>query len=147
MTAMKYLAFENLVHSWATTDAYHADSNLCPLGTESDDRFALHPEQHIYREPRTIRQRWSITRQLQRPDGVLKRVYLINGQFPGPTIEARAGDEIEITVINGVENDDDDGVVIHWHGMLMKGKASICGPSCESLNYLQASTRWMVLLV
>ncbi|QUC19070.1 uncharacterized protein UV8b_03311 [Ustilaginoidea virens] len=118
---MKYFAFENLVYSWTTTDAYHADSNLCPLGTESDDRFALHPEQHIYREPRTIHQRWSITRQLQRPDGVLKRVYLINGQFPGPTIEARAGDEIEITVINRVENDDDDGVVIHWHGMLMKG--------------------------
>lgn len=43
------------------------------------DPFALHPEQHIFRRPRTIALNWNITRGSRRPDGVLKQVYLING--------------------------------------------------------------------
>ncbi|CAG8948828.1 hypothetical protein HYFRA_00001951 [Hymenoscyphus fraxineus] len=78
----------------------------------------LHPDEHIYREPKTIKHVWAITKGLRSPDGVEKSVYLINGQFPGPLIEARSGDELIIEVRNGVR---DEGVAIHWHGLWMKG--------------------------
>lgn len=45
------------------------------------------------------------------------------GQFPGPTIEARSGDELIINVYNSVENsEEEEGISIHWHGLSMKGK-------------------------
>lgn len=39
----------------------------------------LQPEDHIYREPVAQTLNWSITAGQRRPDGVDKRVYLING--------------------------------------------------------------------
>lgn len=41
--------------------------------------FALHPEDHIYREPINHYLQWHITAEDRRPDGVKKKVYLING--------------------------------------------------------------------
>ena len=43
-------------------------------------RIELHPEDHAYRAPETQYLDWQVTSGLRRPDGVLKRVYLINGQ-------------------------------------------------------------------
>lgn len=40
---------------------------------------------------------------------------VVNGQFPGPTIEANWGDWFEITVHNGLS---DEGTAMHWHGLL-----------------------------
>lgn len=40
------------------------------------------------------------------------------GQFPGPLIETRSGDEIEVEIHNGLR---DEGVAIHWHGLWMRG--------------------------
>ncbi|KAH8696228.1 multicopper oxidase-domain-containing protein [Talaromyces proteolyticus] len=89
---------------------------------ESDsDAFALHPNDHIFRKPQTIRMAWDVTMEERAPDGVKKMVYLINGQFPGPTIEARSGDELVINVYNSISNGDNDGISIHWHGLSMKG--------------------------
>lgn len=45
---------------------------------------------------------------------------LINGQFPGPTIEANWGDHIEVTVHNNITGPE-EGTTLHWHGMLQKG--------------------------
>lgn len=42
---------------------------------------------------------------------------LINGEFPGPLIEANWGDYFEITVTNEIP---DEGTSIHWHGLLQK---------------------------
>ncbi|OMO91450.1 Multicopper oxidase, type 1 [Corchorus olitorius] len=42
----------------------------------------------------------------------------INGTFPGPTIRAKAGDRVVVTVINKLHT---EGVVIHWHGIQMRG--------------------------
>lgn len=44
----------------------------------------LHPEDHINRAPTTQHLDWTVTADDIRPDGVLKRVYLINGA-PPPT--------------------------------------------------------------
>ena len=59
-----------------------------------------------------------ITRQTIAPDGVERSVMLVNGEFPGPTLEANWGDEFSVTVTNLLE---DEGTSIHWHGILQKG--------------------------
>lgn len=79
-----------------------------PLG------IRLYPQDHATRPARTIVLDWNITQGMQAPDGVQKRVYLVNGVFPGPTIEARSGDELVIRVTNGLA---DEGVSLHWHGL------------------------------
>lgn len=43
--------------------------------------IALHPEEHRSRHPRRITLHWTITSDIRAPDGVKKRVYLINGNF------------------------------------------------------------------
>lgn len=88
------------------------------------DRSRLHPADHISRNPTTITHTWNITSGLRRPDGVLKRAFLINDEFPGPTLEARSGDTLVIRVENGL---DDDGVAIHFHGLHMRGANDMDG--------------------
>ena len=52
---------------------------------------------------------------------------LVNGQFPGPMIEANWGDTINVTVNNAIESATEDGIsydtegtALHWHGLLQK---------------------------
>ena len=54
------------------------------------------------------------------PDGVLRDVIFINGQFPGPKIEANWGDWVEVKVTNNITNPY-EGTSIHWHGVLQRG--------------------------
>lgn len=42
----------------------------------------------------------------------------INGQFPGPTIRAKAGDVVVVELTNKLHT---EGVVIHWHGIRQFG--------------------------
>jgi FtsP/CotA-like multicopper oxidase with cupredoxin domain len=42
---------------------------------------------------------------------------VVNGAYPGPTIEANWGDWIEVTVYNKLKT---DGTAIHWHGLLQQ---------------------------
>ncbi|KAK0861986.1 hypothetical protein LTS02_007477 [Friedmanniomyces endolithicus] len=53
------------------------------------------------------------------PDGVLRDVTLVNGQYPGPVIEANWGDWIEVSVANNISNPY-EGTALHWHGQLQK---------------------------
>merc|ERR1711977_724959 len=57
------------------------------------------------------------------PDGVSREVYLINGQQPGPLIEAEEGDELEIFVQNDLPVEQ----TIHWHGILQDGTPDMDG--------------------
>ena len=41
----------------------------------------------------------------------------IADQFPGPTIEARSGDILNIEIFNFAEEE----VSLHWHGLNMRG--------------------------
>ncbi|PWY88295.1 extracellular dihydrogeodin oxidase/laccase [Aspergillus heteromorphus CBS 117.55] len=47
-------------------------------------------------------------------DGVERQVLLVNGQFPGPTIEANWGDTVKVHVTNRMQN---NGTAIHFHGV------------------------------
>lgn len=61
---------------------------------------------------------WTINKQSCAPDGVNTTCLLVNGEFPGPMIEANWGDKIEVKVTNGLS---DEGAALHWHGILQKG--------------------------
>ncbi|KJK81349.1 hypothetical protein H634G_03368 [Metarhizium anisopliae BRIP 53293] len=87
----------------------------------------LHPEHHVHRAPTTLHLRWNITLENRAPDGVSKPVYLINGQFPGPVIEVRSGDELVIDVHNGVDQVGHPGIAMHWHGLSMEGSNEMDG--------------------
>jgi len=65
-----------------------------------------------------------ITNVTMAPDGFARPMSVFNGQYPGPTIEADWGDEIEITVTNHLEN---NGTGIHWHGIRQLGSNEMDG--------------------
>lgn len=49
---------------------------------------------------------------------------ITQGEFPGPLIEARSGDELVIEVHNGLQTED---TAIHWHGLEMRGTNEMDG--------------------
>lgn len=51
------------------------------------------------------------------PDGFRKLMILVNGQSPGPLIEANAGDTVRVLVHNELRN---ESTSIHWHGIDQK---------------------------
>lgn len=44
---------------------------------------------------------------------------LVNGQYPGPTIEANLGDTITVTVTNHIDGPK-EASSLHWHGLPQK---------------------------
>ncbi|KAF7894537.1 uncharacterized protein EAF01_009988 [Botrytis porri] len=63
---------------------------------------------------------FNVTRGTIAPDGYSKDVILVNGQFPGPAIEANWGDTFVIIVHNQITGPE-EGTAFHWHGLLQKG--------------------------
>ncbi|KAL6716768.1 hypothetical protein ACLMJK_006336 [Lecanora helva] len=62
----------------------------------------------------------TLSRKSIAPDGQEKPCILINGTFPGPTLEANYGDTFIITVKNLIEGPE-EGTSLHWHGLLQNG--------------------------
>ncbi|KAM0450070.1 hypothetical protein ACHAO4_006952 [Trichoderma viride] len=85
---------------------------------DSQLTIPLHPVEHSTRDPTTLTFDWHVTLGTRAPDGVEKQVYLVNGHFPGPTIEGRSGDRIIVRVYNDLK---DEGLSLHWHGLRMQG--------------------------
>ncbi|KAI0599464.1 multicopper oxidase-domain-containing protein [Biscogniauxia sp. FL1348] len=87
-------------------------SILNPLENDSLDVF-------------TRKYEFNISRGMIAPDGYEKSVILVNGQYPGPLIEANWGDYIEVTVNNHIEEGyaqgPAEGTAIHWHGFHQTG--------------------------
>lgn len=66
---------------------------------------------------------FTIARGTLKPDGVETPAILINGQYPGPLIEANWGDTINVKVTNGIKtqgNLTEEGTSLHWHGLNQK---------------------------
>ena len=79
-----------------------------------------------------------ITSQTCAPDGVEKDCLVINGAFPGPTIEANWGDWIEVVVHNGLGT---EGTSMHWHGLLQTATPWMDGvPSVQQCPIAPGST-------
>ncbi|KAF3321979.1 putative laccase family protein [Carex littledalei] len=54
-----------------------------------------------------------------------KSIVTVNGQFPGPKIEAREGDRVVIRVVNHVPYN----ISLHWHGVRQLFSAWADGPA------------------
>ncbi|CAI6097178.1 unnamed protein product, partial [Clonostachys chloroleuca] len=65
-------------------------------------------------EPTTREYVLNLTRENYAPDGFEKPMILVNGQSPGPLIEANTGDVLRITVNNFMP---DASTTVHWHGI------------------------------
>ena len=63
---------------------------------------------------KVIQLKWEVEYKHWSPDCIESVVMATNGTFPGPTIEATAGDTINITLTNLLFT---EGLVIHWHGI------------------------------
>ncbi|RDA88843.1 hypothetical protein CP532_5484 [Ophiocordyceps camponoti-leonardi (nom. inval.)] len=83
---------------------------------------------NYYRDPPRTgvvrRYDFTISRAVLSPDGYQRECIIVNGQFPGPVIEANWGDTIEVKVHNNIMAEGDgltaEGVSMHWHGFLQK---------------------------
>lgn len=62
---------------------------------------------------------FTISRGLIAPDGYERDVLLVNGQYPGPLVEANWGDTIQVTLHNNITSPE-EGTALHWHGILQK---------------------------
>ncbi|CAG8675434.1 9536_t:CDS:2, partial [Scutellospora calospora] len=58
------------------------------------------------------------------PDGYMRPVWTINGQYPGPIIQANYGDRLLINVTNNLG----EPTSIHWHGIEQRGSNLYDGP-------------------
>ena len=76
------------------------------------DRFRLDWDQSA--SPQTRQYDFVLTEALGAPAGVYKKMLLVNGQFPGPVIEANVGDRLVVRVQNSLARSSS----IHWHGQL-----------------------------
>lgn len=75
------------------------------------------------------------------PDGFEKNVILVNGQFPGPLLEANWGDYFKITVRNNI-SEPTEGTTLHWHGYVIDSSS----PRNPSIDAFQApTTRYWLL--
>ncbi|KAJ5788516.1 hypothetical protein N7457_003506 [Penicillium paradoxum] len=64
---------------------------------------------------KTVTYNFEVTNTTCAPDGVeVQTCMLVNGQFPGPTIEANWGDNIVVNLKNSLQW---NGTGIHWHGL------------------------------
>ncbi|KAG0514822.1 hypothetical protein BDA96_10G226200 [Sorghum bicolor] len=68
--------------------------------------------------PATRNFTWDVEYIMWAPDCHQSVMIGINGEFPGPTISANAGDLIRVEVTNSLHT---EGVVIHWHGIRQIG--------------------------
>ncbi|KAH8790649.1 Cupredoxin [Hyaloscypha finlandica] len=86
---------------------------------------------------------WTVARGFKAPDGYRKEGLFINGQLPGPLIEANWGDTIQVTIHNNISGPE-DGTAFHWHGIRQNGSPWMDGipgvqqcpiPSGKSFTY------------
>ncbi|KAH8816011.1 putative laccase [Xylogone sp. PMI_703] len=108
-------------HEQADGQLQDTSTSSTPLLTKTSLELtrALHPADHVSRPATSIYLDWDIKLAPRTPDGVLKNVFLINDEFPGPTIEGRPGDTLIINVHNHHRNN--ESISIHWHGLHMTG--------------------------
>ncbi|KDP42892.1 hypothetical protein JCGZ_23834 [Jatropha curcas] len=83
---------------------------ICIFLSLIETTLATVQERHLYK--------WEVEYMFGSPDGVENVVMGINGQFPGPTIRAKAGETIHVELTNKLHT---EGVVIHWHGIRQLG--------------------------
>ncbi|OAW00131.1 hypothetical protein PTTG_25172 [Puccinia triticina 1-1 BBBD Race 1] len=82
-------------------------------GSAHPQEYVLKADFDIHALPTTRRYNLTVTETTAALDGFLRPVLAINGQIPGPLIEANEGDRLEITVNNQMNI----SLTMHWHGL------------------------------
>ncbi|KAH7052136.1 multicopper oxidase-domain-containing protein [Macrophomina phaseolina] len=112
--------------NWGTLDCPKLPdfltSNPLPGGFPWGDRSGLSndPYTDVPNTGVTRYYDFSVARGYLAPDGYNKSGIFINGEFPGPAIEANWGDMIEVRVHNNIVGPE-EGTAFHWHGITQKG--------------------------
>ncbi|SGY20472.1 BQ5605_C016g08067 [Microbotryum silenes-dioicae] len=116
-------------------------SALSAVMQQPSSNFVLRGAAAMRSEPAQTRTyQFVVEERMGSPDGFSKKMLVVNGMFPGPTIEANQGDRIVVNVTNKLPNP----TAIHWHGLFQPltpfydGTAAVtqCGiPPGESLVY------------
>jgi hypothetical protein len=68
----------------AIITSYGAREQFSENGQDTPLAYRLHAQEHTSRQPTTLVFSWNVTAGLRSPDGVDKRVYLINGKYLKP---------------------------------------------------------------
>lgn len=107
----------------AALPKYYGGGSSTPWGTISTTN--ANPYKSCPQTGETRNYEFSLAECNIRPDGVeTKKAICVNGQFPGPLIEANYGDMIEVKVTNRLH---DEGTSMHWHGFLQTGMNEMDG--------------------
>ncbi|KDN38419.1 hypothetical protein RSAG8_09513, partial [Rhizoctonia solani AG-8 WAC10335] len=111
-------SFFGLVAAQTTTAA-------TPTVTQALSQLTLSSDFEITNLPVTRTYDWTVSTATGSPDGYYRPMLVVNGQYPGPTIEANDGD----TIIVNVQNDMSLGTTIHWHGLFQNSTPWMDGPA------------------
>ncbi|KAG9716914.1 laccase-like multicopper oxidase, partial [Aureobasidium melanogenum] len=103
----------------------------CPWGLRQQNDTNPYNEKNVPNTGMTRYYEWTVTNQTMAPDGVELPLLVVNGQFPGPLIEANWGDWIEVKITNNLN----EGTAMHWHGFLQKGTPWYDGTPGVSCHY------------
>ncbi|CAE6488885.1 unnamed protein product [Rhizoctonia solani] len=93
--------------------------------TQAVSQLTLSSDFEITDVPVTRTYDWTVATATGSPDGYYRPMLVVNGQYPGPTIEANDGD----TIIVNVQNDMSVGTTIHWHGLFQNSTPWMDGPA------------------
>ncbi|KAF8601046.1 hypothetical protein BDV93DRAFT_524949 [Ceratobasidium sp. AG-I] len=104
----------------------HGNSARTSLVQPRLEQLTLSPDFVITDKPTTRYYDFTITQEEGAPDGFYRQMLVVNGQYPGPTIEANEGDTIIVNVTNNLPT---TGTSLHWHGLLQNGTAWMDGPA------------------
>ncbi|KAI0261865.1 multicopper oxidase 2A [Gloeopeniophorella convolvens] len=125
-------------HHHGGSETSPSSSSLPPLTAQPGSNFAV--GSIIGQSPQDRKYNFTVALANGAPDGVNKTMLVVNGIFPGPTIEANQGDRLIVTVQNNLPN----ATSIHWHGLFQNGTnwydgtsgITECGiPPGQSLTY------------
>ncbi|KAM0753984.1 hypothetical protein T439DRAFT_169004 [Meredithblackwellia eburnea MCA 4105] len=126
-------------HSSSTSTTTNSSSlNVIP---QNSSAFILRGAAAMASEPAQTRTyHFSLEERQGAPDGYKKTMLVVNGIFPGPTIEVNSYDRLVVNVTNNLPNSS----AVHWHGLYQRGtpyydgtnSITQCGiPPGESLTY------------
>ncbi|KAF3927359.1 Laccase-2 [Orbilia brochopaga] len=126
-THKKWRMFQGYQPYWNFNASRKAGNRFEGIDLDWSRRFQQDPAAYILRRPDWENKRmpkiknyaWTITDAIVNPDGVMRPMYLINGKFPGPKIEALEGDIIDIDI----DNQSSSATSFHWHGIIQNGTA------------------------
>ncbi|GAA5919729.1 hypothetical protein JCM5296_000104 [Sporobolomyces johnsonii] len=138
---LKHLHADGPSSATASTAINSSSSSLDGLVQQPSSNFVLKGAAAMAQEPAQTRTySFVVEERTGAPDGESKTMLVVNGMFPGPTIEVNSDDRIVVNVTNMMPN----ATSIHWHGLYQRGTpyydgttgVTQCGiPSGSSLVY------------